>query len=613
MSILGQVGKVVGGIMVGGSSTSAADPLFRTTAQLGNNVWPNSLPGVNELLFAYRAGFLSAESVQRILKLAGVAFDPPTLRSGGIDFGKLNPLAEVWSKVYQSHEPQPALGELLTLVNRDQLDVREAHESLRRRGFTDAAMRTNLLRLRHEIPGPSDLVRFAVREVWDPQIVAKFGYDQEFPEQFDYWLGKQGLGQSALTPDEEARGVPDFSWAKAQWRAHWQNPSPTQGYEMMHRLRPTGGKDGGPRHPSGEVFTRSDLDSLLKTQDYASYWRPRLSAISDRVLGIRQLRSLERLGLYDRAKLVEAFQDMGYNRQDAETFADLTIRENRAAEFKTSVLGVKGKILRAYRLGVMDRDATARQLYYVGLVDPEKARDFKAKPEAEQTRIANDNPGVRLQLQTMDLERRMELAQAWLKTVRKLYLRGVLDRGDTLARLTALGIGAERRQELMDLWDAENDSSRKEVSTALVQRVYRHGIISQPEAEGRLINLGWTGEDAALLLAETNRDVALDQAKAAMAAARTQQQQQRAAQQRVAAARAEHNRARGELARHGTPAQLKRWYTRNLIDAGDVRRRLTLMDWPGDDIERLIAEADQDRQVNRSKAAKGQAVAGVEG
>lgn len=613
MSIIGTLAGSAAGNVSGGATSSIVGPAFTALGYVANNAMPVLVPTPADAFWAYRTGWLGWENTKRILSLNGIDWEPggpaliPDPGSG------TNGLQAIWNRINRSRAPQPALTELLVMFNRGMLRRDQVDDRLRKQGFDDKEVRDAFRELAKGIPGPSDLVRFAVREVFDPLVVKRYGYDEEFPSLFNHWMGQQGFGWDVRTPQEKGRGVPAYTWANAYWRAHWQLPSPTQAYEMLHRLRPKDAKTGRPRDPSGEIFEIDDLRTLLKVQDYPVFWRDKLAAMSFRVIGIRQLRDLNRLGQYDLTDLGEAFLDQGYNQRDAATLAQLVVRQNRAAELKASVTGVKGRIVRAYKVGVIEREEAALQLYRASLTDPGKADAFEALTPDLQAQTAQADRGVQLQLDLADEDRDAELAQAVVTGLKRLYLNGHIDRTTAMARLIGAGIVPTRRDQIIDHWDQLLDRSRRELTTAKIQEYARRGILGLPDARTRLINLGWQAQDVNLLLAEVQRNALLDIAKANMAAARTIKQQQQAAKQAAAAARTEHNRARSELARHGSPSQLARWLQIGLIQRPEAFRRLLSLDWPAGDANVLIEEALEKRaKAQAAKQPKGQpATAGV--
>ncbi|KKK48591.1 hypothetical protein LCGC14_3143580, partial [marine sediment metagenome] len=69
----------------------------------------------------------------------------------------------------------------------------EVHDDwLGRSGFNQANIDLQTA-LYQEIPGPSDLVRMGVREVFTPEIAERFGQFEDFPPAFGEWMAKQGF------------------------------------------------------------------------------------------------------------------------------------------------------------------------------------------------------------------------------------------------------------------------------------------------------------------------------------------------------------------------------------------------------------------------------------
>jgi len=84
-------------------------------------------------------------------------------------------------------ERPAGLIDAVQLANRDMIDPAELERQIQLNGV-DPSLVPLLAQLRYQIPGPGDLVRFAVREVWDASTVTEFGYDEEFPAEFNRWL-----------------------------------------------------------------------------------------------------------------------------------------------------------------------------------------------------------------------------------------------------------------------------------------------------------------------------------------------------------------------------------------------------------------------------------------
>ena len=111
-------------------------------------------------------------------------------------------------------------------------------------------------------------------------------------------------------------------------------PSAGQGYQMLQRLRPTGGEKGGARDPSGEVFSERTLELLLRAQDIPPFWRKKLIAISYNPIGMRQTIQQLQLKTITPEQGYEQYQDAGFSPQSARKMVELAEARIKQQELK---------------------------------------------------------------------------------------------------------------------------------------------------------------------------------------------------------------------------------------------------------------------------------------
>ena len=174
-------------------------------------------------------------------------------------------------------------------------------------------------------PTPSDLVRFAVREVWRDEVANKWGYDADYPSQFGVEMERAG--------DSEG-------WAKSFWRAHWELPSLTMILEMLHR----------------GVITDQEFDEYLRVADYPVGWRERIAKIVYSPYTRVDTRRMFRFGVLDEGGVYQTYKDIGYDDQHALSMTEFTILDALEEERELT----KTDVLNSYRLARFDR-ATAKQ------------------------------------------------------------------------------------------------------------------------------------------------------------------------------------------------------------------------------------------------------------
>jgi hypothetical protein len=220
----------------------------------------------------------------------------------------------------------PGNMEALDLWNRGEIAEADVDRALRQSNLKPEWF-ANFKALRYFIPSVADLVRFAVREVFTPDIRRQYGLDDEFPADFEREGAKRGL-----SPE----------WARAYWAAHWELPSIEQAFRMLHR----------------RLIGFPDLNTLLRTKDVMPYWRERLTQIAYLVPGRVDLRRMFRAGVISEAQVYDGYLDLGYAPDTARTLTDFAISEKQDA-------ATRGSLLPMYRRRVVaaaHREYTSRQI-----------------------------------------------------------------------------------------------------------------------------------------------------------------------------------------------------------------------------------------------------------
>jgi len=189
-------------------------------------------------------------------------------------------------------------------------------------------------------PGAGDLVRFAVRDTFRPDIVAKYGYDEEFP--------------SGIVPYGVQGGVSEF-WMKHYWRAHWELPSVTMGYEMLHR---------------GKI-TIEEMQTLLKIGDVAPWWIPKMIDISYSPYTRVDTRRLFKDGVISREEVLRNYRDIGYDTEKAEKMTEWTCKAVTGEKKEKTRDLTESKVLKAYQTGKASTSDTSSALVDLGYDDDE--------------------------------------------------------------------------------------------------------------------------------------------------------------------------------------------------------------------------------------------------
>lgn len=131
-----------------------------------------------------------------------------------------------------------------------------------------------------QIPGTGDLIRFLVREVFNPERRPELRSDDDL---------------SQLYPFMRQQGFSDF-WTDSQWAAHWNLPSATQLNEMVHR----------------GVIPMSEWERQTRFNDVVPEAIPWLQKVIYSPFTRVDLRRMADLGILTDAELLQGYADIGY-------------------------------------------------------------------------------------------------------------------------------------------------------------------------------------------------------------------------------------------------------------------------------------------------------------
>ncbi len=332
----------------------------------------------------------------------------------------------------------------------------------------------------YPIPPAVDLIRFAVREVFDPAQRALLNLDADFPPAFGEWAKKQGLSEE---------------WARAYWAAHWELPSVSQAFEMFHR---------------GEI-SGEELAALLRAQDYAPVWRDKLTNIAYNPLTRVDIRRMYQTGVLTVAEVTQAYLAIGYSQENAERLTEFTVRlssKEDAAEIEPFRSGLKGRLVAAYIDGTLTGDIAHRSLVELGYTEGQ-ASAFVAEA---------------------DFARQSELVQAVRAGVRKLYLANLAGWDTVVSRLGQVGIGSEELANLKTGWDIEKEFrdlsaaeiENRDLTKAEILTGYKDKVIKLEEATPLLTALGYDDKEVKILIAIANLQAAKAEATALRNAIKTE-------------------------------------------------------------------------------------------
>lgn len=499
--------------------------------------------------------------------------------------------------------PPISLGEAIQLANREVLSISEWATNLKRMGYGDPDQQIQLAELLKQIPGPSDLIRFSVREVWDENVVREFGYDEEFPQEAAYWLRQQGYDWTEDVTLPDGSTVPGVKWPLAYWRSHWQVISPGQAYEMLHRLRGDPANPATWRVPGVKPFTIDDVKRVLKIADYPAPFRDRLAAISYRPIGIRQIRQLVAANIWGRAELLEGYQDLGYSPASADTLARMDLETERTKRLKSLESGQRTRVLRGYEVGIISRDQAAVQLYALSLTSAAATDRFTALFIGEQIAVANRDPVIRQTLDSIDTDLSVSLARSAIAAIRSSFLR--YETSDSAAQLALeeIGVSQVRIDRYLQGWQWARYRRGKSLAVGQIRQTVIRGVVTPQDALARLSTLGYLPVDALALLTMWSSDHQLYISRAQQSLARSAAAQQRALIRQQRELQRQLKQTQAQLAYNAPVGKLKKWLGKGLISEAEARMRMAALGHDTQFISREIADATTKLEYTRTKRA----------
>ncbi len=406
--------------------------------------------------------------------------------------------------------------EYVTAYRRIPQDESTLRLHLKKLGYPDAEINM-LLKITEVLPGVQDLIRMAVREAFTPETIERFQYKEGFPSEILQYTRKIGLSDD---------------WVLRYWFAHWELISPSQAYEMLHRLRP--GR-------SDITFTEDDLDLLLKTADYPVFFRDRLKAISYNPITRVDVRRMYKLGIFDAAEVKERYKDLGYTDEDAQALADFTVKyeADDGSDIRDKYKGLSLSTLkslfikdaiteqdyhdRIIKLGYAEEEAKLiielakldniddvaidwHKKFVTDMVNDISAAfanrmitEDSARQSLTALGIATANVDFIIQKQSYDAD--LGSLNINIKYIHDAYISGAIDRNTLVSDLGKLGISGNQQNKLIDDFELELRYRNRRLTEAQYRLAFTRGLITQDDYIANLAALGYTDYDIALLVA----------------------------------------------------------------------------------------------------------------
>lgn len=315
-----------------GISGALAEPDIENARQYAASLTQSTTLDVPDVMDGYVRGFVNESTARTLTKLKGLR-------------------QELFPYLANIRARQPEIEQVYAARFRGVITEEEKQTRLSHLGFTPETV-AMLDPVMQNIPNVSDVLRFLVRDVFIPEFVEAFGMDKEYPPDADVWAAKLGIPHEVMM---------------LHWRAHWDLPSVSQGYEMFQRAKLV-----SPNDPTGEIALRR----LLRAQGVEPFWRDPLIAIAYSPLTRVDLRRMDKLKTITDEQLLRGYLDIGYSPEQARLLFDFTKQfnsEEKKAALKDITDGLKSRVITAVMNGTLDEQEGTTLLKDVGYAQEEIA------------------------------------------------------------------------------------------------------------------------------------------------------------------------------------------------------------------------------------------------
>lgn len=402
---------------------------------------------------------------------------------------------------------RPNINDLVTLYRRgivtsvDSLAKRMRENGVLQRGHVE-----EYVALSDWLPGPPDLIRYMVRDVFDEDTVRKFGLDDQFKDK--YTADANALGFKVGLSDKTAR---------LEWMSHWKVPSDTSLYTMVQRLyedrfevrrwdtiAATIGVEAAERQlgPRPPVFSETDLRYALKVNDNLPTFVDSLVAIQYRPVTNTDASRMFDLGLIGTEEFVDRVRQNGYTLENATLIANYYTAERARKTATATGVWTPRKIAGAYKEGLIDRVRADQLLGEIVLDEALRAKT----------------------LDRMEVEADVDTRRRVLRANKKLYLYGVIDETELRARMANIGITQAAEDRIVLEWNSDRAGRSREPRVAMLCDWRDRGMITPDEHMERLIRLGYTVDDATRISQVCSAQGVAKRQRAAAAAAEREYQ-----------------------------------------------------------------------------------------
>lgn len=494
-------------------------------------------------------------------------------QQGRLHISNVNLPGKLWSKAQQINKRWPSAIEANIFYNRELIDTNLYRFLLDVNTSGEKGLSAAYAGMRYEIPGPSDLIRFAVRDAFTPEIVTQFGYHKELPRAILPWMNKQGYGQNigiqrppGATFDDGGNAGGNASWFDMYWWSHWELPSMGQGYEMFFRLYEKSRYGASPYFDGNNGFDLGKLELLQKANDYPQYWRKRLQAIAYQPLTRVDTMRMRKDNVITKNEVYHSFRANGYNDRNANLLTEWVETKIRKIDPSKYINLTVKELTTWFENGYYSEILFRQALIQIGFTEPE-AIDYII---VAKSRIKFN---------------RLQKSLSWFK---KGFYRGIFSELEVKQALRNAGIEPDVVDNIVGDWFYDRQVSKKQLSAEKNVDLYKRGLLSLNNLYTRLQNLQYEPIDINLLIQKANQEIEKARMDSIVKLSEKQQKIQEKVLKEISkdkeekekAIRKEEDKRLKAILDAFTDKNLIKYHKSKFISSNDVAYILNLRGWP---------------------------------
>ena len=293
-------------------------------------------------------------------------------------------------------------------------------------------------------PSPMDLVNWQAKEVFEPNMIAKYGLKDELGE-----LRREDFYKAGMSDEQ----IDNF------WMAHWEHPEFRTVVEMLRRTD----------------FSEDDMKDWFRLVEIPPYWRDKLIEIAWEVPTRVDVRRFYDLKTIDEARLREIYTAMGYKDKNLEDYV-----------LWTKIYVELPDLIARWKNGWITLDQAKSRLVELGMT-------AAAAEELVQTKVK--------------VEQAEPVVEAKSLTKAEIY-KGVkvgrITRAEGVLLLELLEYTTAQAEYLLATNVPEDETvpvvTTRQLTKADILNGLKTAVITREEARTKLLELRYTAADAEFLL-----------------------------------------------------------------------------------------------------------------